>query len=94
MILKDTNEMFADDLRDPVYAEGYLNISLEEDGIDGFLYALQKVARVHGVSRVASSSEIPRESLYGALSEKGNPGVRPLARVGCAGTLLERHASP
>ena len=81
MRLKDTNEMFADDLRDPVYAAGYLNITLEDDGIEGFLYALQKVARAHGVSRVASGSALPRESLYRALSEKGNPGIKPLARV-------------
>lgn len=81
MRLKDTNEMFADDLRDPAYAAGYLNISLEDDGIEGFLYALQKVARAHGVSKVAENSCMARESLYRALSDKGNPGVRPLARV-------------
>jgi probable addiction module antidote protein len=73
--------MFADDLRDPAYAAGYLNITLEDDGIEGFLYALQKVARAHGVSQVASGSDLPRESLYRALSEKGNPGIKPLARV-------------
>lgn len=81
MILKDMNEMFADDLRDPAYAAGYLNIALEDDGIEGFLYALQKVARAHGISKVAVSSDMPRESLYRALSEKGNPGIKPLARV-------------
>jgi len=81
MILKDTNEIFADDLRDPTYAAGYLNIALEDDGIEGFLYALQKVARAHGISKVATSSDLPRESLYRALSEKGNPGIKPLSRV-------------
>ena len=81
MILKDTNEIFADDLRDPAYAAGYLNIALEDDGIEGFLYALQKVARAHGISKVATSSDLPRESLYRALSDKGNPGIKPLTRV-------------
>lgn len=81
MTLKDTDEIFADDLRDPAYAAGYLNIALEDDGIEGFLYALQKVARAHGISKVAASSDIPRESLYRSLSEKGNPGIKPLARV-------------
>ena len=42
---KDVDELFAADLRDPEYAAGYLNISLREDGVEGFLYALQKVAR-------------------------------------------------
>ncbi len=81
MTLKDTNEMFADDLRDPAYAAGYLNITLEDDGIEGFLYALQKVARAHGISKVASTSDIPRESLYRSLSDKGNPSVKTLTRV-------------
>lgn len=81
MTLKDTNEMFVDDLRDPAYAAGYLNITLEDDGIEGFLYALQKVARAHGISKVASTSDIPRESLYRSLSDKGNPSVKTLTRV-------------
>ncbi len=81
MTLKKTNELFADDLRDPAYAVGYLNMALEEDGVEGFLYALQKVARVHGMSEVAEKSDLPRESLYRSLSEKGNPGIKPLAQV-------------
>ena len=62
MILNVTNEIFADDLRDPAYAAGYLNITLDENGIEGFLYALQKVARAHGISKVAASSDLPRAS--------------------------------
>ena len=81
MRLKDIDEMFDADLRDPVYAAGYLNIALEDNGVEGFLYALQKVARVHGMSQVAEKSDLPRESLYRSLSEKGNPGIKPLARV-------------
>jgi len=81
MTLKDTNEIFADDLRDPAYAAGYLSVTLEDDGVEGFLYALQKVARAHGVSKVANGCDLPRESLYRALSQNGNPGIKPLARV-------------
>lgn len=81
MTFKETNELFAADLRDPAYAAGYLNIALEEDGVEGFLYALQKVAWVHGMSQIAEKSDLPRESLYRSLSEKGNPGIKPLARV-------------
>ena len=81
MTLKEANELFTADLRDPAYAAGYLNIALEEDGVEGFLYALQKVARVHGMSQIAEKSELPRKSLYRSLSEKGNPGIKPLTRV-------------
>ncbi len=47
--IKDTNALFADDLRDPAYAIGYLKIALEGDGVEGFRYALQKVACAHGI---------------------------------------------
>jgi DNA-binding phage protein len=52
MKLKDINEMFADDLRDPAYAAGYLNIAMEDDGMEGFLYALQKVACAQNATNV------------------------------------------
>lgn len=81
MILKDTDEIFAADLRNSEYAAGYLNVAMEEDGVEGFLYALQKVARAHGMSKVASATELPRESLYRSMSDKGNPGIKPLLRV-------------
>ena len=84
MILKDTNELFAADLRDPVSAAGYLNIALAEDGIEGFLYALQKVARTHGMSKVVVEGDLPRESLYRSLSEIGHclrKAIQALSRL-------------
>lgn len=35
MQLYDADEFFAHDLRDPDFAAGYVNISLEDDGITG-----------------------------------------------------------
>jgi probable addiction module antidote protein len=80
-MLKDMNEIFADDLRNPEYAAGYLNIAFEDDGVEGFLYALRKVARAHGMTKVAAEAELSRESLYRSLGERGNPGIKPLSRI-------------
>lgn len=43
--------------------------------------ALGVVARSEGMSRVARRAGVPRESLYRALSEKGNPELATLVRV-------------
>jgi len=56
MKLKDADEVFAADLCDPEYAAGYVNISLEEDGIEALLYSLQKVAKARGMTAVDQSS--------------------------------------
>ena len=47
MKTKSLEDVFADDLRDPEFIRGYLQVSWEEDGPDGFLWALQRVLRVN-----------------------------------------------
>ena len=59
MTLKSIDELFAADLQDPTYAAGYLNIALEEEGVEGFLYALQKVARAQGMSKATENGVSP-----------------------------------
>ncbi len=81
MTLKDTSELFAADLRDPACCGGPFVYRAGRRRVEGFLYVLQKVARAHGMSQVAERSAWPRESLYRSLSEKGNPGIKPLTRV-------------
>jgi probable addiction module antidote protein len=67
-------------LADPKRAVGYLNATLEYSP-DLFLRALGKVAQAHQMSQVAKESGVQRESLYRALSEKGNPTFETLASV-------------
>ena len=43
VVIKPLNEIFLADLRRPVYAIGYLEQCLEDDGKEGYLYALKKV---------------------------------------------------
>lgn len=51
----------------------YLTAALEDPDPDVFLTALADVARVRGMSAIAQSAGVGRESLYKALA----PGAKP-----------------
>jgi len=57
---------------DEVIAE-YLTAALEDENPDVFLAALADVAKARGMSKVAQSTGLGRESLYKALA----PGAKP-----------------
>ncbi len=59
----DSEEMIAE----------YLTAALEDENPDVFLVAIGDVAKARGMSAVAQSSGLGRESLYKALA----PGARP-----------------
>ncbi|EKD27673.1 MAG: hypothetical protein ACD_79C00642G0002 [uncultured bacterium] len=67
-------------LKSPEYAANYLKASLD-DGIDNFLNALRDVAKAYSFSHVAKKTKLGRESLYKALSKKGNPSISTLNNV-------------
>ena len=79
---------------DPDFADEYLAAALDEDDLPGghaaLLAALRHIAQAQGMSAVAERAGIPRESLYRALSDKGNPTVKTfLAVVRGAGLRLD-----
>lgn len=68
--------------KDPEFAAEYLKAALEEsDEPSVLLMALRHLAQAHGIARVAKAAGIERESLYRALSEKGNPRLSTLVAV-------------
>jgi probable addiction module antidote protein len=74
MKLKDMHESLDGELTDPEYAALYLNDALHDGSVEEFLLALRNVVRANqGMSKIASDTELGRESLYKALSESGNP---------------------
>lgn len=82
MQLKDINETFAEDMADPEYVAGYLEAVLEEGDTETFLIALRNVARANGgMTSLARTTALGRESLYKALSERGNPEFKTLQAV-------------
>jgi probable addiction module antidote protein len=71
-----------DMLKDEDRALAYLNAALEEQDPRVFLIALRNVTQAQGgVAAVATRSGLNRESLYRALSKKGNPSVQTLAAI-------------
>ena len=70
---------------DPDFANEYLAAALEEAELPGgqvaLLAALRHIAEAQGMSAVAARAGIPRESLYRALSPKGNPTIKTFLAV-------------
>ncbi len=68
--------------KDPEFAAAYLNAALEdEDEPRVLLVALRHVAQARGIAKVAKAAGIERESLYRALSARGNPRLSTLVAV-------------
>lgn len=51
----------------------YLNAAAKEADPRVYLAALRTVAEAQGMAKLAQAAGVPRESLYRALSEEGNP---------------------
>jgi len=68
---------------DPDFASEYLKAALEEsDEPQVLLIALRHIAEAKGgLAKVAKAAGIERESLYRALSPKGNPRLSTLVAV-------------
>ena len=76
------------------FANEYLAAALEEAELPGgqsaLLDALRHIAEAQGMTALAARAGIPRESLYRALSQKGNSTIKTfLAVVRGAGLHLE-----
>jgi probable addiction module antidote protein len=69
--------------QNPNFAAEYLKVALqdtEEPGV--LLIALRRIAEARGgIAKVAKAAGIERESLYRALSAKGNPRLSTLVAV-------------
>jgi probable addiction module antidote protein len=70
------------ELKDPEYASAYLVAALESEDQATFLLALRDVVEAGGgASVVAREARIQRESLYKALSNRGNPRLTTLQSI-------------
>lgn len=73
----------AEQLRTPEERAAYLDAWLAEapDDAAGIARALGDIARAAGMSQVARDAGLSRESLYKALSERGNPSFATILKV-------------
>ena len=66
---------------DPKLSVEYLNAAAEESDPRVYLAALRTVAEAQGMAKLAHAAGVPRESLYRALSEEGNPRFDTLYNI-------------
>jgi len=67
---------------DPELAQEYVRAAMEDDDPGTLLIALRNVAEARGgMAKIAKESGVTRESLYRALSKRGNPRLSTLAAV-------------
>jgi len=75
-------ERLIEELRaDPRLAVDYLKAAIDDEDPRVLLAALRTVVEVRGMARVAERAKIPRESLYRALSLRGNPRLSTLLAI-------------
>jgi probable addiction module antidote protein len=68
--------------KEPEFAAAYLKAVLEdEDDPRVLLIALRHLAQAQGIAKVAKAAGVERESLYRALSVRGNPRLSTLVAV-------------
>jgi probable addiction module antidote protein len=80
----NTSKITGRELREnPEFAAEYLRAALEDDDEPGvLLIALRRIAEARGgIAKVAKAAGIERESLYRALSVRGNPRLSTLVAV-------------
>jgi probable addiction module antidote protein len=82
--------------KNPEFVAEYLKAVLEdEDEPRVLLMALRHLAQAQGIAKVAKAAGIERESLYRALSMRGNPRLSTLVAVTQAiGLRLTVEAAP
>ena len=71
----------SDYIKDAKQASKYMQLMLDENGIEGFYKALGDVAKAKGMSKIAKTTGLGRESLYKALSTKGNPNFSTVLKT-------------
>lgn len=83
MVTKVKDYDVADHLRSPEEMAAYLEACIAEAGGDtSFLVkALGDIARAKGMTQIAASTGLGRESLHKALSVEGNPQFDTIVRV-------------
>ncbi|MDO5751058.1 MAG: putative addiction module antidote protein [Rothia sp. (in: high G+C Gram-positive bacteria)] len=59
----------------------YLNAALEDPDSRILQAALGDIAKARGMSRVANTADLNRESLYKALSTNGNPSWNTMRKI-------------
>ncbi len=79
---RDFNELLSKQLKDPAFAEAYINESLKEDDPSLLLHSLANVVKARGgMLQLHRQTGLSRGNLYKALSKKGRPELPTISRI-------------
>ena len=76
---RDWNEGLAQDLRDPAFARGFLQATMDEE--IPLQEALAKVIRAHGVQEFAALVDMAPSNLQRAINPRHNPTLDTINRL-------------
>jgi probable addiction module antidote protein len=84
--MRKFKDALIESLKDPVEAEAYLAVALEEyendQDTEAFLLALRDVAEAQGgISKLAERTNLNRQNLYRALSKTGSPKLPTILTI-------------
>lgn len=79
--LRTFDSYLDESLKDAKEAALYLTACAEEDDPVLLLDGLMRVAKVHGISKMAKRGSMTRMGLYKTLSKKGNPEFKTLLAI-------------
>ena len=68
-------------LDSPEMMKEYLQVMLEENGIEGFQRALGDIAKAKGMTEIARETQLGRQNLYKALSADSSPRFDTVKKV-------------
>ncbi len=68
-------------LDSPEMIQEYLQVMLEENGIEGFQRALGDVAKAQGMTEIARKTQLSRQNLYKALTPGSTPKFETIKKV-------------
>jgi len=76
------HEDLIDSLKDPKERAAYLNAAIEDGDKKILLQAFRDITEAYGgMSKLASKTDLARESLYRVLSSQGNPTLDTLQKI-------------
>jgi len=81
MKVKTKPLVFANHIETTEDIKQYLSIFYEENGPEGLIAALGHVAKKKGMTEVARTCGVSRQSLYRTLGEDGNPNFITVSKV-------------
>lgn len=86
MLSTSYHEFHLEQLRQPEFAQAFLQVALEEysenRNVESLLNSLRDIAKAQGgMAKLAERTSLNRQSLYKALSPQGNPRLETFSAI-------------